>query len=381
MSWTKKLLFLGVGLLGSLLVAVLILELALGGWLSRDPWNGTKALNIVRDRSIEYSVDSLYGAGAPKVHYTRDRNGLRGQCADPQQVQVLTIGGSTTDQRYISDGQTFQDVLAARAAEHGVPLHVCNAGVDGHSTFGHLAAFDRWFPLIDGLRPRYVMLYIGINDAGFRLQPMPERDPEAARGLRDRVSAAIREKSALYGLDRTLRAVFQRGGEQLYARHGNTLPPDGAYTVTATTPGVQPLIELNSAGFAVRLGALLERIKAMGARPLCVSQPQRFAITLDGSVRGLPAAFEHEGRSYNGLDYAASKASLDKEMQRLCTAAGGDFIDIASRSFSAGDFYDPVHMTPAGARRLGEYLHEEMSSRGLLDALPAGQALKQDATH
>ncbi len=32
---------------------------------------------------------------------------------------------------------------------------------------GHLFSFEHWFPLIPGLKPRIILLYIGINDADF----------------------------------------------------------------------------------------------------------------------------------------------------------------------------------------------------------------------
>lgn len=370
MSWTKKLLFLAIGLGLSTLVAVLLLELTLGGWVFDDPWNATKSLNIVRDRRVDYSVESIYGPGAPKVIYTRDGNGLRGRCEDPRRIDILTVGGSTTDQRYISDGQTFQDVLAAEVRQQlGKELRVCNAGVDGHSTFGHLAAFEKWFPLIDGLQPRYVMLYIGINDAGFRIQPMADRDPDQGTGLRARIDRAIREKSVLYGLDQKLSRLLNFRSENRYARHGAGLPGEQDYVAAAPTPGTGPLIAANVAGYSARLTAILARIKSGGARPICVTQPDRFWIRRDDVPRGLPDAFRYQGVTYNGLDFRDSKAALDQAMQRLCVDAGGVFIDIQSRQFEAGDFYDPVHMTPAGARRLAGYLFEELNGRQLFTSI------------
>ena len=370
MSRIKKLLFLAIGLIVSLLFAVLVLELSLGGWIFHDPWNATKPLNIVRSRTIHYSVESIYGPGAPAVVYTRDRNGLRGQCEDPRNIDILTVGGSTTDQRYISDGQTFQDQLAAQVRQRlNKELRVCNAGVDGHSTFGHLAAFQNWFPLIDGLRPKYVLLYIGINDAGFRLQPMAERDPEQVSGLSGSIAKAIREKSALYGLDQTVSALFKHGSENRYARHGAALPREQDYVATTTSAGIDALIAANVAGYSSRLQAILGYIGNFGARPICVTQPSRIWIGQGGALRGLPDMFRYEGVMYNGLDYRASLLALNQAMSRVCTEAGGVFIDIGARDFAPQDFYDPVHMTPSGANRLAGYLLEELNDRQLLGGL------------
>lgn len=374
MSRIKNLLFAIIGVLAGTLIALFLLELALGGWIFQDAWKATRSLNIIRNQTIHYSVESIYGRGAPKITYTRDRNGLRGRCEDPRRIDVLTVGGSTTDQRYITDGQTFQDQLAAQVQQKlGRELRVCNAGVDGHSTFGHIAAFEKWFPLIDGLHPQYVMLYIGINDAGFRLQPMPERDPEQVTGLRAKIAQAFREKSALYGLDQTLSAILHRGGENRYARHGAALPPEQDYVATATSSGIDELIAANVAGYSARLATILGDIRQMGARPICVTQPTRMWIGQGETLRGLSEAFRFNGVAYNGLDYRASLLALNKAMEQQCTDVGGVFIDVHAREFSPGDFYDPVHMTPVGASRLAGYLFEEMNRRELFTAAYAGR--------
>jgi hypothetical protein len=139
--------------------------------------------------------------------------------------------------------------------------------------------------------------------------------------------------------------------------------------VRRPTPGIESLVASNVAGYSERLGALLERVHAIGSRPLCVTQPHRFYMRAGAVLRGLPAVFEYDGKVYNGLDYHISKVALDETMERMCTRAGGEFINMKARRFEPGDFYDPVHMTPAGARRLGDYLYEELERRGLFDGI------------
>ena len=55
-----------------------------------------------------------------------------------QRGDILTIGGSTTECVYLSDGKTWTDRFAQRLAAVRPDSWVNNAGLDGQSTYGHL---------------------------------------------------------------------------------------------------------------------------------------------------------------------------------------------------------------------------------------------------
>jgi hypothetical protein len=78
----------------------------------------------------------------------------------------VTVGGSTTDQRYVGDGDTWQDVLRARSG-----LAVANAGIDGMSSYGHIVAITEWLHRLPDFSPRFYLHYIGVNDAALSAGP------------------------------------------------------------------------------------------------------------------------------------------------------------------------------------------------------------------
>ena len=90
---------------------VIILELLFGSWLHEDKWKSAREINVIRNVEINYDVEKIYGKELSTVYYKRDGNGLRGSCTNPKDVVILTIGGSTTDQRYIPEEFTYQEVL------------------------------------------------------------------------------------------------------------------------------------------------------------------------------------------------------------------------------------------------------------------------------
>jgi hypothetical protein len=118
-------------------------------------------------------------------------------------------------------------------------------------------------------------------------------------------------------------------------------------------------IKANTERFEKRFKKLLSLSRAYGAKPICVSQPHLYTKNFNGHKKGLAVAFRYEGVEYNGLDFEASIAALNASMKALCLENDGFFIDIAAKKFIKDDFYDAVHMTASGSKRLAEYLLNE----------------------
>jgi hypothetical protein len=244
MNWTKRLIFISIGITAPLLVGIIILELIFGSWLRKDPCKSAVELNIIRNSLIYYDVENIYGKELLKSTYTRDSNGLRGYCANPKDISILTVGGSTTDQRYIPDGMTYQDVLQKLLSnKYDTLICVSNAGVDGHSTFGHLASFQNWFPLIVDLNPKFFLLYIGINDAGFRFISNTGYDERDNR-IQSKLQNTLKDNSAIYSMLKSLRNLLHSLTDIfVYAGHLIRVPNAHDYVATKMTDGVETHIK------------------------------------------------------------------------------------------------------------------------------------------
>src|SRR5262245_39496604 len=135
-------------------VGVVVIELTFGRWFAEyfPPYGA------VVDRTFTYQ-QRLYEPGG-LVTYSRDQFGLRGVRESVNEIELVTIGGSTTDQRYISDGETWQDVIRGLTG-----IRVANAGVDGLSSSGHVVAIADWLHRVPNLRPCCYLHYLGVNDA------------------------------------------------------------------------------------------------------------------------------------------------------------------------------------------------------------------------
>jgi hypothetical protein len=102
--WAKG---FGKLILSNLLVLVMFiipLELYFGNWFRPKPWG------LICDVHWTYSEKSMYGV-EKTIDYVRDSQCLRGSY-NASSIDVITVGGSTTDQRYITEGETWQDSIA-----------------------------------------------------------------------------------------------------------------------------------------------------------------------------------------------------------------------------------------------------------------------------
>ena len=159
--------------LGLLLVMAVAAELLYGTWFSKNPLD---RFGPPRGTAVAISPGQLYDGGLDFT-YRRDRWGFRGTGIEPSQVSILTVGGSTTNQPYLPDDATWQAVMQRELEATGHPVVVANAGSDGQGTSGHLRALEGWFPHVPGLRPHFVLFYVGLGevraDGGVADAPQP----------------------------------------------------------------------------------------------------------------------------------------------------------------------------------------------------------------
>lgn len=344
------------GIIGASLI---VLDLVFGSWLHDGFYS---PLNTVRSVSLTFDVSQLYPDPDGTVRYTRDEWGLRGPHDTPGAIDILTVGGSTTDQLYISDGETWQDILSQEAALQGETITVANAGVDGHSTFGHLEALDRWLPDIEGLHPDFVLFYIGVNDV---FLDRPNRFEEAG-SVRDH----FREKSALYHAARTVKGMWEARRAGLV--HAGVRLDERLTDVVWTD---RPLLDDHRVragpllqAYAERVSALAERAEELGWTPVFVTQPGRHARTVAGVRVGVDLDLGNSWGRMNGLDRALFLDLYNGATLRAAEEAGAVGIDLAgSLSLEDDDFYDFNHNTPTGASKIGRFLYQALVQEGLLE--------------
>jgi lysophospholipase L1-like esterase len=325
-------------------VGIVILELVFGGWFNTSNLN---RLNLLKDCVLKYDVSHLYNDSQPIIQYSRDKYGLRGTYDTPGSIDILTVGGSTTDQRYIRDGATWQDVLQDRFARTGVTVVIANAGVDGQSSYGHIKNFEWWFPFIPDLKPDYILFYVGLNDFYYDQLMIGEQSLS--------LKHKIKENSAVWHMIRTLRGAYEA---MVVNKIGHrALDFSKVHWTRDAIQNDYGFMEPRLNEYANRLRVLADMTHNLGAKPIFLSQPsRRYRITPDG-IAGDSTIDSYDSHEYNGVDYFHMMRKLDSITKAVASENDALFVDLASHTgWVDTDFYDFAHMTPQGAEKVGDLL-------------------------
>ncbi len=350
MNWIKQLYVPLLIIFLSCFVGFAVVEVILRIVNSNDPWVQTREANILRNFQFSYDISQIYKSDTPSVDYHRNQYGLRDTCKNPGEIEILTIGGSTTDQRYVSLNSTYQTIIEKRMKISSDAFGcVSNAGVDGHSTWGHLYSFENWFPLIPGLNPKIIILYVGVNDANFSRASSPNANFDTQHT--DGVKGFMKRFEIVRALLPIYRFLIQQSANEsdAYAGHATTYSDDN-YTVNVMNEQTVLLANQNALAFRSRMESLLNEIRSLGATPLCVTQPHRFVKEIDGEIRGVENVL---GEGFSGIDYDYSIRKLNEVIFDLC---GSNTVDLYSHEFSNSHFYDGVHTTAYGSEEIGRVI-------------------------
>lgn len=350
----KKLKVVSINLL-ILAVGLLLLEIIFGGWVNPYRLN---TLNVPKDVALTYEVGGLYETDKP-VTYKRDQYGLRGNYGAPDVIDIMTVGGSTTDQRYISEGSTWQDVLQRDFLAGGRVVNIANAGVDGQTTYGHIKNFDWWFPSIPNLKVKHFLFYVGLNDIYVNEKSEPDdldgRPSSTFASLREQV----RRRSVFYHLCRTLWGMYQSYDEGLTHRKIDYRKVE--WQDAPRVKNHEELMETRLRYYSDRLRALEHRARGLGAKSIYVTQTTGRCRQSDGKILGAAETATFDGVKINGVDKCIMRQLINRRTMEFCRQAGGVCLDLASEvKFEDGDFYDFPHTSPRGSEKIGHYLYSKL---------------------
>ncbi|MDA1315729.1 MAG: SGNH/GDSL hydrolase family protein [Acidobacteria bacterium] len=347
--------------LAGVATGIILLELLFGG-------NRINPLSIPKNTDLRFEVRGLYASeDGPTVRYRRDPFGFRGTYSHPSTIDILTLGGSTTDQRFLDENRTWQAVLAVLFNRNGRSVEVVNAGVDGQSTAGNLANFTYWFPAVPDLRPRYILVYVGTNDLFLNGGEVSQFD-QLRRGS---ALTSILKQSALFDLYRKLKGAYL--ARQVYlVSHGSMRLADIEWTTKPLVAHIDwledPVVARRLDQFEDRLVALHSRIVAMGAEPIFVTQKGRHYRKLGETIWGMDREWELFGREVNGVDLGRLMILQFARTLEVCRSLGAVCVDTSTLEYEDTDFYDAVHNTPSGAAKVGQFVYSK-----LIPLFPAGR--------
>ena len=137
------------------------LDLILGRFVLRGNPPVSSVPYALWDIESKNDISDLYDSDKKIIIYRRDKNGYRNYKNNNK--LILTIGGSTTDQRYVSEEYTWQYLINNKIKDKNISI--INGGVPGQTTAGHLYSINNWHSKsLDKNKVKKVIFYFGAND-------------------------------------------------------------------------------------------------------------------------------------------------------------------------------------------------------------------------
>jgi len=300
----------------------------------------------------------------PVTHHTKNSLGFRGPEPPPNwrgRLTILTIGGSTTECTFLSDGKTWTDELARRLAASRPDAWVNNAGLDGQSTFGHIILLRQF--VLD-LRPSITVFLVGANDVergaanGYDSALTP-----SSAGTLHRTLVFLADHSEVAGL--TMNALRAWRARRAGFGHSEVDLPKERNLVIDPREVARLLQEHRDKylrGYRERLDEIVTIARQGGITPVLVTQPALFGETVDPTTHVDLREVQVNGRGNGLLEWRLLELYNDVTREVGATR-DVTVIDLAeSMPKDSRYFYDYLHFTNDGAVKVGDIVYAGLAS-------------------
>lgn len=298
-----------------------------------------------------------------QIYYSRNSLGFRGP--EPSNSisklnSIITIGGSTTECRFLSDSTTWPFLLGESLKDSIPNLWINNAGIDGHSTFGHLHLLKEY---VLKLKPKYILLLTGVND-------VETEKPESFDLMNDnRIHYTSFKQFFKSVLNKTeigstifqfysIRLAYKKG--LIHKEVDFTHLPD-----TSLAPAyMQQQVKKQKnylTGYQTRLQKIITLCKTNGVQPILLTQPSLYGAYID-SATGTKMDLKYysaDGNIKNNLLQEQVLEEYNNVVRSFQTQT--TVIDLWKlMPKNTAYYYDFIHFNKKGAVKVAELLSPEL---------------------
>lgn len=338
-----------------IVVALFLLELLLHIY---NPFQARiKGNRIVLTTNKTYHIkNDIIKSLDPEITVTRNSLGFRGSNPPVEMdnyLSLVTIGGSTTQCFFLSDEQTWPARLAQGLERTFKPVWINNAGLDGHSTYGHQVLLEDF---IVPLHPKVALFLVGANDVA--RSSLAEWDAENVKsGIQFNSPKAFAKSLSAYS---EVAALLLNAYRSYTAYNAGLLHQQ----VDFRKQGYMDISEDEQkkyldreaspaylADYGVRLKKLVETSRKAGIEPVLITQALLVGFGTD-DVTGLDLArIKAYGPRQTGKMYWDVQERYNDVTRRVGQENNTLVIDLAKQMpKSSRYFYDFIHYSPEGAQ-------------------------------
>ncbi len=331
------------------LISIILIEIFFGYWFDKN--NFGPYMREHRMKKNEYSLkedNKIYN-----YTYTRNYYGFRGEEIEPQDINAIIIGGSTTDERYKPENFTITGYLNKKISQKNLNIKIINAGIEGQSTEGHLNNFRVWFPKLVNFNPKHIIFYIGINDQFKKIDEIENKkptdglieNPDKYESLRD----SLKSRSIFYDLLRKTKHKYYKNDEKRII-----------YDFDFSIKKYSTKEVFNFLNYYDALNQYnIEKLVEMNKRRVKYYLNNIDQLSLEAKKIGAEAIFINQLSSKGHHDKILF--SLNYSLIKHCKKKNYHCIDLAQKLEGKKDFWwDGIHTTSKGSKVIADLIFDEL---------------------
>ncbi|MEO5358082.1 MAG: SGNH/GDSL hydrolase family protein [Nitrospirae bacterium YQR-1] len=295
----------------------------------------------------------------------RNSIGFRG--ADPPvgldgYLSIISAGGSTTECLFLSDGKTWTDLLANKLKKNFHPLWINNAGISGHSSYGHYILIQSY---ISKIHPKVVLFLVGANEI-----QKSETHPNERAIMQKHDSTYNFKTFVNYLASKTETVYFLQNinrFRQAAKAHLYTEPFDVRTENTLSLPDMAKEVRQAKAENAAALSAYEQRLHRLiditvnsSIVPVLITQPVLYGNAIDNSTGKDLGKLKFAG-NYNGELWWNIMEMYNDVTRKTASERNVFIIDLSKELHKDSRYYyDWLHFTNTGAQQVSEILYKHL---------------------
>ena len=312
---------------------------------------------ILCNKNLAYQ-NTLYSP-YQDIFYKKDVYGFRGRLKDVNKIDIIVVGGSTTDERYLNINDTWTEKLQNKLNIYNdYNIDIVNAGIDGQSTHGHIWNFKFWFNKIPNLKTKYIIFYIGINE-----KPIPTKSDNFSYNLNfiQKIKYFLKNN---HGITYKIYSLYKTKIDNKLLKNVGHFKRDEDYMndMKLVKDSSKILINENHRKILLEnMNILINLSNKFGAKPIFITQRTNNWIEKNKKIYSLPYLLNKNNLETSN-HYAYEKFVSDTVMSN-CEKKNIFCINLFEKlKLDIKDTYDFAHVNPDGSSKVSNVIFENLKN-------------------
>ncbi|OYU67969.1 MAG: hypothetical protein CFE22_01260 [Cytophagaceae bacterium BCCC1] len=315
-----------------------------------------KGNEVVLPKNQKYTLpNEKFTKLSKKAIHTKNSVGFRGEEWDvnSKRTKIIFIGGSTTECFFIDDNKHWPFLVSKKL---GPQFLVNNAGLNGHSTKGHISLLNGY---LSELKPDYAFFLIGINDMATTENGGNSFDTKLTEKNFEYYVLQIEEYSRLVNLIHSFYRSYQafKLGVRDNAEWNLKKQYNQKYLTQDEMNKVLNLHKKAQIHYAESVMTLINICKKNAVKPIFITQPLLFGEGID-PTSGIDLG-SYEVYNMSGKQYFQKLEMYNQTLSDLCKEQNIKCIDLAKLlPKDSKYFFDDMHFSDSGCVKVSEIIAE-----------------------